>query len=516
MNASPASAHVDSGRTSVAGVAPGCRTAWTSSTEASAAESIPELPARSEVVIVGGGITGLTLALHLLKAGRQVTVLEQDAPGAGTTGRSSAHLTTLIDSGIDSTERMFSAEANRMVHAAMAAAIDQIEAWSRDYSIDCDFERVPGYYFTEDEDGVKTLESEAAACRRAGLAAVDEASPPMVTARAAFRLDRQGIFDPAAYAQGLADTVARKGGLIFPHTRVIDFQDGEPCCAESTRGRIECDHLVLATHTPLGRSMLHGELSPQRSYLIAAELDQDFPNALFWDTEEPYHYLRRIDQPAEPPLLLVGGADHKTGEMPPERNPWDTLEAWTRTRFQIKSVKARWSAQFYAPVDGFPYVGRSLSDSHVYVATGFNGDGLTLGTASGRLLADIILGHENELAELLSPRRLKLKAAAQAVKLNLQAARHYLFGRSGKVEAKPGEGVVHQVRAGVEAHYHAPDGSVHRFSAICPHMKCIVQWNPLEHSWDCPCHGGRFSALGERLEGPPSSNLHPATRADTG
>lgn len=482
------------------------KTAWQEA-ESIFSNSDQFLPHSTDILIVGAGITGLTAALHLQRAGRSVTVIDKGTAGNGTTGRSSAHLTTLLDSGLAETEKTFSAEANRQIVNAMRRAIDHIEEQTRLHNITCHFKKVCGYYFTEDAKETDAVAAESEAARRAGLepqAVLDIRLPFPIAA--AFRIPEQAIFDPAAYIRGLALAFRDNGGLLLEHTRLLDFHDGHPCTAETSRGRIESHSVILATHTPLGRSLLHAELEPSRSYLIAAEMKDGIPSALFWDTASPYHYMRRIERAEQTPLLLVGGADHKTGKEP-LRDPYQELEEWLRERVETGPIAYRWSAQYYKPIDGLPYVGRPVTESNIFVATGFNGDGLTLGTAAGELLADLVQGRNNDLGRLLSPARLRVKAAAKAVSLNVDAARHLFSGKGDGPDPEPGRGIVRGSDDGTVAEYRDPAGTVIRLSARCPHLGCIVRWNPLENSWDCPCHGSRFSPEGECLEGPSHDDL---------
>lgn len=486
----------------------GQNTVWTAVEQAATGPS-EALPSACEILIVGAGITGLTAALRLQSAGLSVVIVDGASPASGTTGRSSAHLTTLLDSGLARTESIFSAADNQLALGAMAAAINRIEAWTQEHGIDCGFKRLDGYYFSEDEAGCERLRANVAAARNAGQEVEQVAAPPLPFAiREAYRFANQGAFDPVAYASGLARAFRAAGGRLFTGTRALDIHDGRTCSVDTPRGTIESQRLIVATHTPLGRSLVHAELKPQRSYIIAAELEDEPPDCLLWDTAQPYHYLRRVDRgPGRPPVLLLGGADHPTGILRSGADPYGELEAWMRERFRVRRLVDRWSAQFYETIDGFPYVGKPLTGHHLYVATGYAGDGLTLGTACGSIVADLVQGNESELSALFSPTRLKMKAAAEFASLNVKVVKH-MAATGEDATPEPGEGAVRK-DGGATAVYCAPDGETFSLSARCPHMGCIVQWNTIEKTWDCPCHGGRFSPRGERLEGPPRADMSP-------
>lgn len=488
--------------------ATGTNLPWGHDREAARLPNSGELPAACEVAIVGAGITGLTAALHLRATGRSVVVLDAGQPGDGTTGGSSAHLTTLPDSGLRRTETVFSTEANRHVTRAMRDAIGQIRHWVEAHNIECGYRSTDGHLFAEDAAGAQVVRDEAEAAARAGLEPRLRATLPLpFPVTAAFQLEQQAEFDPLAYARGLARAFASAGGILLTHTRVTDYREGRHVEVTTSRGSLRADQLILATHTPLGRSLLHAEMEPQRSYLIAATLEGEPPAGLYWDTATPYHYLRRIDRRGQPPLLLLGGEDHKTG-TPISEDPYQRLLDWMRARFAVRRVEARWSAQYYAPADGFPYVGRPLTSLRVYVATGFNGDGLTLGTAAGGLLADLLQGRESELATLLAPTRVRPRALGRVVALNVEGAKH-LVPREDTSPPEPGEGVVQIQNGATVAVSCSPSGEITTCSARCPHLGCIVQWNSAEKTWDCPCHGSRFDATGARLEGPTWSDLEP-------
>jgi Rieske Fe-S protein len=232
------------------------------------------------------------------------------------------------------------------------------------------------------------------------------------------------------------------------------------------------------------------------------------PAALYWDTADPYHYVRLHGD-----LLIAGGEDHKTGQEDDAYDRFAYLESWTRERFPIGEVEYTWSGQVMEPVDGLAYIGRNPADkAHILVATGDSGQGMTHGTIAGILLTDLILGRPNPWGRLYDPSRKSLKSAAEYLKENVNVAKQYLDyvspGEVGSVdEIRPGHGAV--VRHGLTklAVYRDEQGALHSRSAVCPHLGCIVHWNSLEGSWDCPCHGSRFGTDGRVLNGPAVTSL---------
>jgi glycine/D-amino acid oxidase-like deaminating enzyme/nitrite reductase/ring-hydroxylating ferredoxin subunit len=469
--------------------------------------------ARVDVAIVGAGITGLTAARLLVKQGKRVAVLEQHQVGAGTTGGTSAHITQVPDRRYRQLLSKFGRDDLRVVVDSSRAALELLAATVEEDGIDCDFARIPAYLYTESPDEVSELEEEVAAAHEAGMPAtlVREVPLPFPVV-AAVRFEDQARFHPLAYLAALAGTVSRGGGQIYEQTRVLEVEAGEPCQVRTERSTVTADSVLFATHTPAGFSLLHAELEPLRSYVLAARLRSgEPPDGLFFDTADPYNYTRR-----QKDLLIVGGKDHKTGEDRKPEESYRELEAYVRQRWDVESIDYRWSAQFYEPPDGLPMIGRAVTSKHVYVATGYSGTGLVFGTLGGMLLADFALGRENPWSEVYRPSRIKpLAAGPHIARLNLEVAAAFVKDRitirkiRDLAEVPLGEGEVVEIGGEKAAVYREASGAVHAVSPVCTHAMCIVHWNSAEKTWDCPCHGGRFSPEGQVLEGPPVANLEP-------
>lgn len=467
---------------------------------------------RVDVAVVGAGITGLTAARLLVAAGKKVAVLEQGRVGSGTTGGTTAHVTQVPDRRYAELVSKFGRDAMRQVVESTRAAMERIAAFVEEDAISCDFARVPAWLYTESEDEVSRLQEEADAAREVGMPAafVREVPLPFPTA-GAVRFDNQARFHPLAYLGGLAGKIVDRGGRIHEETRVVKVEGDGPLRVETERGTVTADTVLFATHTPAGFSLLHAELEPLRSYVLGVRLrNQEPPDGLFFDTADPYNYTRRQED-----VLIVGGKDHKTGHGDPDES-YRALEEYVRQRWSVESIDYRWSAQFYDPPDGLPLIGQALTSSRVFVATGYSGTGMIFGTVGGMLLADLALEREREWAEVYRTSRLKpLAGGPHIAKLNLEVARDFVKDRlttrriEDVSEVPVGEGQV--VRLGGEkvAVYREEAGKVHAVSPVCTHAGCLVHWNPSEKSWDCPCHGSRFSPDGQVLEGPAVKGLEP-------
>ncbi len=475
----------------------------------------------TDVCVVGAGIAGLTTAYLLGKAGKKVVVLEAGEGTSGETSRTTAHLASALDDRFYKLERAHGKDGARLAAQSHSAAIDRIEAIARDEGIDCDFARVDGYLFEPPGGEGKELEKEHDAAHRAGLVVERVARAPFSTfdTGPCLRFSHQGQFHPLKYLTGLAGAIRRQGGRTFFHSPVKLFEGGAGARAVTRAGAtVRAQALVVATNTPVNDLVtMHTKQFPYRTYVLALRLPGgDVPRALYWDTLDPYHYVRLQRQSATEDHLIVGGEDHKTGQARDEGERFARLESWARERFpHAKDVEARWSGQVLEPMDGLAFIGRNPGDEpNVYVVTGDSGHGMTHGTIAGMLLTDLIGGRDNPWAKLYDPSRRLLWAAGEFVSENVNVAAQYLdWVKPGDVrdvgEIAPGEGAVLRVGLRMVAVSKDELGQPRRLSAVCPHLGCIVHWNNAEKTWDCPCHGSRFDVRGQVLNGPATAALSP-------
>lgn len=477
----------------------------------------------ADVCIVGAGISGLTTALQLRRAGKSVVVLDDGPIVSGETERTTAHVVNALDDRYLELERLHGQDGARLAAESHTAAIDFIEQFVRDEGIDCDFERLDGYLFNAPGMSADLLDRELEAAHRAGLTGVtmvDRAPLGSFNTGRALLFPRQAQFHPLKYLAGVAQALVREGGRIFTHTHASRIQGGRDAHVETKTGlRVECQAIVVATNSPVNdRLVIHTKQAPYRTYVIGAAIPAgSVPKVLYWDTAEPYHYVRL--QPGghgEDDILLVGGEDHKTGQAVDQPERWRRLEEWTRERFPMAGeIRFRWSGQVMEPVDGLGFIGRNPMDhDNVFIVTGDSGNGMTHGTLAGPLITDLILGRPNPWEKLYSPSRVSLGATKDFTRENVNMVSQYLdWLTAGDVEKDrliaPGTGAV--VRHGLTkvAVYRDPDGTFHECSATCPHLGAIVTWNIGEKTWDCPAHGSRFSRFGEVLNGPANKNLDP-------
>lgn len=479
---------------------------------------------RVNVCIVGAGIAGMTCAYLLARTGRSIVVIDDGPIAGGETGRTTAHLTAALDDRYYEIEKLHGKDGARVAAASHSAAIDRVESIASLEEIDCDFERLDGYLFLGGDSKKEELTREHESSRRAGLATemVDKIPGVSFDSGPALKFPRQAQFHPLKYLNGLTRAILRDGGKIYCGTHADKIVDGEPAKVTTADGHvITADAIIVATNTPVNDWLIiHSKQAAYRTYVIGCRVPKgSIPRGLYWDTPDPYHYIRLQDAPNAPDseILIVGGEDHKTGQADDMNDRFACLEEWARKRFpMIQSVDYRWSGQVMEPVDYMGYLGRNPgADRHIFVATGDSGNGMTHGTIAGILLTDLVLGLKNPWAALYDPSRVKLGAAGEYVKENVNVAEQYKdWITEGDVEnaegIAPGEGAVIRRGSKKVAVYKDESGVIHERSAVCTHLYCIVDWNPTEKSWDCPCHGSRFDPFGKVINGPAIAPLHPA------
>lgn len=474
----------------------------------------------ADVCVVGAGIAGLSTAYQLALEGKRVVVLDARGVGGGETCRTTAHLTNAFDDRYHHLEHMHGEEVSCIVAHSHTAAIDRIEAIAQFERIACDFRRVDGYLFTPPDASNAELGKELEAAHRAGLHNVILVENPPGTCfplGPALKFSGQGQINPMAYLEGLAKAFVRRGGRIYGGTHVDDVADGSPTRVTTRDGyTVTAAATVVATNTPINnRFIIHTKQAPYRSFVIGMAVPKGaVPWALWWDTLDPYHYVRlagELDNGLN--LLIAGGEDHKTGQADDAEERFARLASWVRERFPVVGeVLYQWSGQIMEPVDALAFIGRNPGDNHVYIATGDSGNGMTHGTIAGMLLSDLIGGRDNPWRQAYDPARKALMAVGEFAKENINVAAQYTdwltAGNVDDLHAIPvGEGAIVRHHLNKVAVYRDPGGALWALDPSCPHLGCIVEWNSGEKTWDCPCHGSRFDKSGQVLNGPAVANL---------
>lgn len=472
----------------------------------------------ADVVIIGGGITGLLTAYLLEKSGNRVVLLEADTIGDGTTAYSSCHLTTDIDFEYRNVSASFNEETAKLVADSRVAGINLIEKIAKAHNIVCGFKRVDGYLYTENKEDVTSIKEEASYASKAGLDVSLTAKVPLpFETLQGLVFHQQAEFNALQFIIGLADVLSKTSCKIFENSRVTGLVEKDGFCGVQTeRGSIHAKHVVVAAHLPAFSHVLQTMAAPYRSYMMAVTLKEEhYPKGLFWDTADPYHYTRTYTHDAGQ-WLVVGGADHKTGVVETTEQSYEALEKYVRERYAVNEITHRWSAQFYEPVDGLPYIGRNPFSKNIFIATGFSGDGLVYGATASMIISDLIMEKANKWSGIFDPTRFNpLASAKEFIKENSDVLKHFVKDRFvaedlDLKDVKIGEGKIIEKDGEKLAVARDSNNEVYVLSPVCTHLKCFVKWNSSEKSWDCPCHGSRFSINGEVITGPaidPLENL---------
>lgn len=465
-----------------------------------------------DVLIVGAGITGLTTALLLQKEGRKCIVADAHSPGYGTTGGTTAHINTFADTTYADVESDFGQEEARQYAGAIAESVALIHDLVNTHQIDCDFEWKQGFVYSETDQETKELDALYQSAVRAGVA-VEPApdAPAPLPFQKAVVFDKQAQFHPLKYILGLQKAFTDLGGLVVENLLIDGIDSGDDFhTAQCGEQEIRARAVVYATHIPPGGiNVLHFRNAPYRSYVVAATLTEDvYPDALIYDMQDPYHYFRTHIVDGQK-YLISGGHDHKTAHGDPEQAFADLIE-YTRKCYPVDSITTQWSAQYYEPADGLPYIGQLPGVSAgIYTATGFSGNGMIHGTISAIVLSELILEGTSPYEKLFDPARVKPVAGfTEFVKENADVAGRFVGDRFGIEEIDSlgeiaaGTGKIIEYDGQKLGVYRKEDGEITALDPVCTHAGCIVQWNNSEKSWDCPCHGARFNCHGEVLTGP--------------
>jgi glycine/D-amino acid oxidase-like deaminating enzyme/nitrite reductase/ring-hydroxylating ferredoxin subunit len=470
-----------------------------------------------DALIVGAGITGLTTALLLQRAGKKCIVVEAGNIGFGTTGGTSAHLNTFFDTTYPEIESDFSKDASHLAADSAKDAFSMIDSLIQEYNISCDFEYKEGYLYSENKEETEELKEIFESSIQAGVDVVEADNNHVnIPFEMSICFKAQGQFHPLKYVNSLAKEFISLRGIILDQTFVSESVHEHGLHVTSAGDHlIRSINLIYATHIPPGITAFSLRCAPYRSYVLGLKLrDQlDYPNSLVYDMQEPYHYFRTHEIDGEK-ILLVGGEDHKTGHDDPE-TAFENLESFVKQYYAVEEVAYKWSSQYYVPVDGLPYIGNlGKSTDHTYIATGFNGNGMMFGTLSGMIISDLILENENKFSELYSPSRMKPVAGfTEFVKENADVAYHFVADRFSTEDLKSikdleiGEGKVVELNGEKVAIHKSLDGEVTALHPVCSHAGCVVSFNKMEQSWDCPCHGARYDVTGKVLSGPPRKAL---------
>jgi len=476
----------------------------------------------TDVVIVGGGLAGISIAYFLTQAGRKVALVEDGYIGSGETCRTTAHLSTALDDSYVKLEKNFGKRDTRIIAESHREAIDLIEHIIRKENIDCDFERLSGYLFLHPTDKNDSLQKELKVALRSGVNVQELMQVPGIPGeKNCLCFPRQAQLHPLKYLMGLCRVIDKNGGKLFTETHASEINPGG--IRTSNGFTIKATHVVIATHAPVNdRYTMVLKQVPYRSYVIAALVEKNIlPKAFWWDTGDqsvkgntPYHYVRLQVYSDKYDLLLCGGEDHVVGNADLEVDRYSLLERWTREQFPIKDVVSKWSGEILMPMDSIAFIGRSpWYKDNVYMVTGDSGSGFTYGTIAGVLITDLITGRKNKWERIYRPSRFTFKTSGRFLKTLKDdfgsTLKKWFYSDGMDISLlEKGDAKILKLGRDICGVFRDENGKLHIVSASCTHLGCILVWNRYEKTWDCPCHGSRFTYEGKVINGPANRDLH--------
>jgi glycine/D-amino acid oxidase-like deaminating enzyme/nitrite reductase/ring-hydroxylating ferredoxin subunit len=463
-----------------------------------------------DTAVLGGGIAGLTTAFLLKAAGQTVAVIEAGRIASLVSGHTTAKITSAHGVIYSEITRKFNKEAAQLYGEANEAAIEQVAQMIKKMAIFCEFERTRAYTFAEKEENREQIKAEVEASKNAGLPAFYSAhlDLPFKT-HGAVCFENQAMFHPKKYLVALAKLIPDAGSHVFEETRATGVKEGEPCQVITEKGLLTAKNVVIATHFPfVMEGAFYNKIYPRQTYLMALRIKEKAPEGMYYGVgASPYTLRPHVHQTGE--VLLIGGENHKTGHGGNIKDHYLKIYEFARKNFSVESVVYFWTSQDNVTMDRIPYIGRLTSGSkYLYLATGFQGWGMTSGTLSGMILKDLITGKKNKWSELFdSTRTSPLKPAEKFISENIEVTKDFESGGLKKADTnitslKPAEGGIYEMNNDRTAVYKDSSGKLHSHASVCTHRGCILQWDNAEKTWDCPCHGSRFQYDGEVLYGP--------------
>ncbi|PGS03504.1 FAD-dependent oxidoreductase [Bacillus pseudomycoides] len=472
---------------------------------------------KAEVAIIGAGITGITTAYLLAKEGMKVVLIDSGNILNGTTGHTTAKITAQHDLIYDELIDHFGADQARLYYEANEKALQFIKETVRTNNIDCDFTEEDAYLYTTCNDGLRKLTKEYEAYKKLNIPCdYVESIPLPISVQGALVMKKQAQFHPLHYLKNLVEQFIEAGGTIYEQTTAIDIEKGfYPQVITKDGHRITCGYVVSCSHFPFydANSFFFTRMYAERSYVLAIKAKKDYPRGMYLSIDTPTRSLRYTTVNGEK-IILVGGESHKTGQGINTMLHYEALHSFAEETFGIDAIPYRWSAQDLITLDKLPYIGHiNENNPNIFVATGYRKWGMTTGTAAAQLLKDSITKIDNPYKELFAPSRFHADPDIKTfVSQNLDVAKHLIEGKLEFALRKPedlenGEGAVVRVHGKRAGAYKDNEGKLHIVDTTCTHLGCEVEWNSGDCTWDCPCHGSRFSIEGDVIEGPADKPL---------
>lgn len=477
-----------------------------------------------DILIIGGGLAGISCAYLLQKEGFKIAILEADHICQGATAHTTAKITSQHGLIYDKIRKQTGEELARQYANANESAIHEFKRIIEDNRIDCDYIPQSAFVYTEQDKYIKKIKNEVEAASDLGIkASYVEEIPFPISIKAAVRFDNQAQFHPRKYLLSLANIINNNDVHIYENSRAVNIEkDDSYIITTENKYKVKAKNVIIASQYPFynKHGIYFARVFPKRSYIVGIKAKEKYPGGMYINAEDPTRSLRHQNT-EDGELTLVVGSNHTTGQDNDTNIHYQELVNFANSIFTIEDIPYRWSTQDYDTVDGVPYIGNYTSNTpNMYVATGFQQWGMTNSMVSAMILRDLIVKGKNQWQDVYNPSRKNIFSSAKNFLVeNLKVAENLLDGKlsslSEDIDIEPGEGKVIKIEGERIGAYRDEDENLHLVNTTCPHMGCELNWNPAERSWDCPCHGSRFTYEGEIIEGPSVKPLRASNSVNT-
>jgi len=478
----------------------------------------PEYPVLKEdinvdIAVVGGGIAGIFTSYLLNKPGIEIAILEADQILQGTTGYTTAKITSQHGLIYHKIKNQMGIEFAKQYSDANESAIRLIEETIKENNISCDYISQSAYDYTLEDKFCDKIREEVDVAISLGIKATYlERIPLPFQIKAAVRFENQAQFHPRKFLLPIAEKITKNGVQIYEKTRIVSIEENENgsySLVTSQGNKVTAEKVIIASHYPFYNkpTFYFTRIYPERSYVVGIKAKENYPGGMYITAEEPTRSLRS-HMTEQGQLIFIGGEHHKTGQGEDTTKHYEKLIDFANQTFTVEQMPYRWSTQDCMTLDDLPYVGQFTSKTpNMYIATGYGKWGMTNSIASAMIIRDLIFKGESPWQDVYNPSRHTIAASTKNfVVENLNVAGKIMQGKFSPipddVDVKLDEGKIIELNGQRTGVYKDLKGNLHIVDTTCQHMGCELFWNAAEKTWDCPCHGSRFNYDGEIVEGP--------------
>lgn len=483
---------------------------WLASTDTTDYNSLSE-DISVDVAIIGGGMAGILCAYLLHNENLNIAVLDAGKILSGTTSHTTAKITSQHGLIYDKIKNQMGVELAKQYADANESAIKQIKDIIDQHHINCDYSTQSAYIYAQDDKNVEKIENEEKTASELGIkASLADEIPFQIPIKVALKFDEQAQFHPRKFLLPLAKVISESGVKIYENSRVVNLEENGKITATTEQGKkVIADKVIIASHYPFynKQGMYYSRIYTERTYIIAISAKEKYPGGMYINAEDPSRSLRGQDG-ENGQLILVVGENHKTGQGNDMAEHYRKLINFADNLFSIEDMPYRWSTQDCMTLDGIPYIGYYKQDTpNLLIATGFQKWGMTNSMVSARIIRDLIVDGSSPWQDVYNPSRKNILASAKSfIVENVDVAKHLISAKISPipedVKIEPGEGKVIEHDGERTGAYRDEDGKLYLVNTTCPHLGCELNWNSAERSWDCPCHGSRFTFSGDIIDGP--------------